>query len=70
MEVTKRVLNLDDVPPHHSGVVVYDVFYNCLQEWVIERKVCWVFKACARRVNSTFEGFFKILEQWMENQLG
>ncbi|MBA0642839.1 hypothetical protein Goklo_027177 [Gossypium klotzschianum] len=34
------VLNFVDVPPPHSGVVVYDALYKCLQDCSIEGKVC------------------------------
>ncbi|KAH1121661.1 hypothetical protein J1N35_004821 [Gossypium stocksii] len=36
----KRVLNFVDVPPLHSGVVVYDALYKCLKDCDIEGKVC------------------------------
>ena len=38
-KLQKRVLNFVDVPPLHSGLVVYDALYKCLQEWGIEGKV-------------------------------
>ncbi|XP_039034843.1 zinc finger BED domain-containing protein RICESLEEPER 2-like [Hibiscus syriacus] len=35
----KGILNFVDVPPPHSGVVVYDALYKCLQDWdVIENE--------------------------------
>ncbi|TYH79981.1 hypothetical protein ES332_D03G101900v1 [Gossypium tomentosum] len=36
----KRVLKFVGVPPLHSGVVVYDALYKCLQDWAIEGKMC------------------------------
>ena len=38
-KLQKRVLNFVDVPPPHSGLVVYDALYKCLQEWGIEGKL-------------------------------
>ena len=40
LEVAKKKnLNFVDVPPPCSGLAVYDVLYECLQEWGIEWKV-------------------------------
>ncbi|KAG8503953.1 hypothetical protein CXB51_002272 [Gossypium anomalum] len=35
-----KVLNFVDMPPPHSGVVVSDALYKCLQDCGIEGKVC------------------------------
>ncbi|KAK5846058.1 hypothetical protein PVK06_002324 [Gossypium arboreum] len=39
----KKVLNFVDVPPLHSGVLVYGALYKCLQDKGVEGKVCSIF---------------------------
>ncbi|KAK6146207.1 hypothetical protein DH2020_020076 [Rehmannia glutinosa] len=38
-KLQKRILNFVDVPPPHTGTVVCDALYKCLQDWGIEEKI-------------------------------
>lgn len=41
-QLHKRVINFVDVHHPHTGVVVYDALYKCLEEWGIENKLATI----------------------------
>ena len=61
LKVAKRVSNFTDVLLPHSGVVVYDALYKCLQEWDIEGKVSTI------TVNNTF--YNDLVVRMLQNSL-
>ncbi|XP_020534322.1 zinc finger BED domain-containing protein RICESLEEPER 2-like [Jatropha curcas] len=38
-QLQKQILNLIDIPPRHTGVVICDALHKCIVEWEIEDKV-------------------------------
>nr|XP_023927487.1 zinc finger BED domain-containing protein RICESLEEPER 1-like [Quercus suber] len=41
-KLQKRIINFCDVPPPHSGVVIFDAIFKSLLDWGLENKVCTI----------------------------